>query len=253
MMGLLKQISELEVRQRVFQWVCLSVGLCTLFVIVPMRLLEHPSISWVMASAAIGCVFLILWHVAYARNLYLYKTSTVFGILLLNVAWYFTSGSQGPVPLVFLCSSLMLTIYLDQRVRWYFAGFILFNILGLFFLEVMYPNFVAPFPNAALRLRVIVISVPITLLVCVSMVRTIMDAYESERLQLQESKAELEAKLAEIRVLKGMLPICASCKKIRTKNGEWTQMERYITEHSNASFSHGLCPECMPLFMNSEV
>ncbi|MCK5228541.1 MAG: PAS domain S-box protein [Desulfobulbaceae bacterium] len=48
----------------------------------------------------------------------------------------------------------------------------------------------------------------------------------------------------EIKVLKGFLPICASCKKIRDDKGYWTQIESYIREHSEAEFSHGICPEC---------
>ena len=46
-----------------------------------------------------------------------------------------------------------------------------------------------------------------------------------------------------------VLPVCAACKKIRSKDGVWEQMEVYIEQHSHASFSHGLCPECMPLYM----
>jgi hypothetical protein len=48
----------------------------------------------------------------------------------------------------------------------------------------------------------------------------------------------------KLSVLEGILPICASCKRIRTEKGEYEQIEEYITEHSEASFSHGICPEC---------
>ncbi len=59
-----------------------------------------------------------------------------------------------------------------------------------------------------------------------------------------ELQALVEEELASIRVLKGLLPICASCKKIRDDTGYWNQIEGYIREHSEAEFSHGLCPEC---------
>jgi hypothetical protein len=49
----------------------------------------------------------------------------------------------------------------------------------------------------------------------------------------------------ELRILHGILPICAFCKKIRSGDNEWIVLESYITEHSEASFSHGLCPECL--------
>src|SRR5262249_54975882 len=62
----------------------------------------------------------------------------------------------------------------------------------------------------------------------------------------QELAARVQEALAEIKVLNGLLPICASCKKIRDDGGYWNQIETYIAEHSDAEFSHSLCPECMP-------
>jgi response regulator RpfG family c-di-GMP phosphodiesterase len=56
---------------------------------------------------------------------------------------------------------------------------------------------------------------------------------------------ELQKALAKIKTLSGLLPICASCKKIRDDQGYWTQLEYYISEHSEAEFTHGCCPECM--------
>jgi len=65
-----------------------------------------------------------------------------------------------------------------------------------------------------------------------------MDA-ERERLI-----TELQKTLGEIRILKGFIPICASCKKIRDDHGYWDQVESYLTRHTDASFSHGICPDC---------
>ena len=48
----------------------------------------------------------------------------------------------------------------------------------------------------------------------------------------------------EVRILEGLLPICSFCKRIRTSDNEWEQLESYVTAHSEANFSHGLCPEC---------
>ena len=48
----------------------------------------------------------------------------------------------------------------------------------------------------------------------------------------------------EVKTLEGLLPICCVCKKIRNGNGNWEQMEKYISDRSEAQFSHGLCPEC---------
>lgn len=55
---------------------------------------------------------------------------------------------------------------------------------------------------------------------------------------------ELQRAVASIKTLSGLIPICASCKKIRDDQGYWNQLEAYISEHSGAEFSHGICPDC---------
>jgi tetratricopeptide (TPR) repeat protein len=55
---------------------------------------------------------------------------------------------------------------------------------------------------------------------------------------------QLQAAMDRVQTLKGLLPICASCKKIRDDNGYWTQVERYVAEHSAAEFTHSICPSC---------
>jgi AmiR/NasT family two-component response regulator len=66
----------------------------------------------------------------------------------------------------------------------------------------------------------------------------------SDWMELRRLNAELEDALAQVRALQGMLPICASCKKIRDDEGYWHQVEVYIRDHSEAEFSHGICPDC---------
>ena len=56
--------------------------------------------------------------------------------------------------------------------------------------------------------------------------------------------ADLQEALAKVKTLSGFLPICASCKKIRDDKGYWNHVEAYISEHSEAEFSHGVCPGC---------
>lgn len=64
---------------------------------------------------------------------------------------------------------------------------------------------------------------------------------EQEREHLIE---ELQEALANVKTLGGMLPICANCKKIRDDKGYWDQVERYISKHTDAKFTHGICPDC---------
>ena len=62
--------------------------------------------------------------------------------------------------------------------------------------------------------------------------------------KLTEANTRLEEALASVKTLSGLIPICANCKKIRQDSGYWQQIEAYIGDHSNARFSHGICPDC---------
>ena len=66
---------------------------------------------------------------------------------------------------------------------------------------------------------------------------------EAER-EREQTIVELKSALAQIQTLKGILPICSCCKKIRDDKGYWEQVEGYIARHTQAEFSHGICPEC---------
>lgn len=71
----------------------------------------------------------------------------------------------------------------------------------------------------------------------ISKIRELLDKQQDLVVQLQKS-------IAEIKVLEGFLPICCECKKIRNQEGQWEQMEAYITKHTGTTFSHGYCPQC---------
>ena len=63
-------------------------------------------------------------------------------------------------------------------------------------------------------------------------------------IKLHRTLKELQDALKDIRTVSGLIPICASCKKIRDDKGFWSQVEEYIEERSDAQFSHGICPKC---------
>ncbi len=61
----------------------------------------------------------------------------------------------------------------------------------------------------------------------------------------QEARSTLEQTLAELRVLRGVLPICAHCRQIRAQDGDWQPLDDYVRAHTDADFSHGICPSCL--------
>jgi hypothetical protein len=70
----------------------------------------------------------------------------------------------------------------------------------------------------------------------------------TDRKKLEDEKTnlvtQLQSSLEQVNLLSGLLPICASCRKIRDDKGYWNLIENYIRDHSEAEFSHGICPEC---------
>lgn len=72
-----------------------------------------------------------------------------------------------------------------------------------------------------------------------------MDERKKREHDLEEQKNALQAALNEIKVLRGFLPICAHCKKIRDVQGFWHQLEAYIMSHADVRFSHGICESCL--------
>lgn len=71
------------------------------------------------------------------------------------------------------------------------------------------------------------------------------EIYRLKNIELTRTNEDLKSALNEVKHLSGLLPICAACKKIRDDHGYWEQIESYISDHSEAQFSHCLCPECL--------
>jgi len=69
-------------------------------------------------------------------------------------------------------------------------------------------------------------------------------ARNEDLVELRRLNAELQNALARVRTLEGMITICSYCKKIRSDEQQWEQLEDYVSEHSDAVFSHGICPTC---------
>lgn len=90
----------------------------------------------------------------------------------------------------------------------------------------------------------------------VGAIESVRDITEKKRMEQEKEKVireELDKALSKIKLLRGLLPICASCKKIRDDNGYWNQIEDYLRFHSEVEFSHSLCPPCVKnLYGNEE-
>ena len=82
----------------------------------------------------------------------------------------------------------------------------------------------------------------------------VVKPFDADELQARLRAAErILALQQEVRQLRGLLPICSYCKKIRDDRNIWTQLEQYVTEHSGALFSHSLCPDCYDREMKPQL
>lgn len=81
-----------------------------------------------------------------------------------------------------------------------------------------------------------------------------LEAVVAERTaSLDARNLELTKALDQVRTLRGLVPICAACKKIRDDAGFWHQVEIYVHDHTEAEFSHGLCPDCIPTYFPKQL
>jgi len=93
--------------------------------------------------------------------------------------------------------------------------------------------------------------IQLLLFVAVGLILTwLASEMRAHELRLRDTLRERDAALEHVRLLSGLVPICAGCKKIRDDQGNWQQMESYISAHSEAQFSHGLCPTCARRYMD---
>ena len=85
-----------------------------------------------------------------------------------------------------------------------------------------------------------------SLVICILLILIVVFSLRMDKAAKERENIilELQDALAEVITLRGIIPICASCKKVRDDKGYWSQIESYIRDHSEADFSHGICPEC---------
>ena len=198
---------------------------------------SDPSLTWqqIVYSGLWGMVPLYSLPEARPIVLMFYVPAFSFGMLRLTRRQYLSAVAS----VMGLYASLLGLEYFQDRqgfsIQYELFLFFLFGILLTWF--AFFGGFVS---NIRRRLRV--------------QKEEIQKAHEEIKIEMEERKraqiekdsliVELKDALNEVKTLSGLLPICASCKKIRDDNGYWNQIEAYIGDRSEAEFSHSICPEC---------
>jgi hypothetical protein len=146
----------------------------------------------------------------------------------------------------FLCWSL--------RHPWPIAFFFLLDFACFLYVEYLLPQhavFIPAFPLDHVRtfqllsLLGIFSSVVLTVALSLHQAATSEDRLAHQAAELADANQRLQKALGEVKTLRGILPICSYCNRIRDEGDRWQPVDRYVHEHSDAKFSHGICPECM--------
>lgn len=228
--------SDLDVterRRRIF--LALAVGVTVPFTIF-MDLTSLPLLSTFEIIIDSLAVVLLIGNVLFIRLLasgaWLYRLDAlIFGALLL---YYLTEDmGYGTAAMWAFAYPLVFLLLLGNREGSIWTGVF---FVGAAFILIMSPT---PFPRHFTA----------GFLATFFMIAVMAYAIESLRGRFEREShtliAQLETALSEVKTLKGLLPICANCKKIRDDTGYWNQIESYLQEHADASFTHSVCPDCI--------
>ncbi len=202
---------------------------------------------WV--SGAINCITLVLYELTFLWNFkkqYRLAKIWIFIVFILHITvliFFEFSNNTGFHFYYFIVPALSFLIfeYEDKIDKFILSSvaFILFLTSELWISYEPYLNFSSDVERF-LYLTSVILVFFIILLVIIAFTYYLKQ-HEKTRENLI---SELQKALSEVKTLKGFIPICSSCKKIRDDKGYWNQIESYIREHSEAEFSHGICPEC---------
>lgn len=152
--------------------------------------------------------------------------------------------------LLTLCSLVFTAMFGSRRILISTAIFYISFIMVLHFVAL---NLIQPAVGFNLLSSTMNMFISLCIIVCLTYMNSTITKTALHQTQNELNKnielnallqANMEKRTEELKVLKGLLPICAACKKIRDDNGYWNQIESYIQKHSQAEFSHGICPEC---------
>lgn len=249
----------LSLEHRCYNGICLFAGIGCWLACLNNTII---GIDWMLTliTFAIGATFLALYGRSRRRPTFqpLYGVFMANGVALLAATWFWNGGLSGPDTMVALAALVALLTVMD-RSPYRNVGIVFVPLMSLLFLiEYFAPSLVLSYGDRDERFIDIYITFLVATFVITQIIVMILQAYRDERAradamnrrisknleELQQTNRALANALSEVKTLSGLLPICASCQKIRDDRGYWDRIETYIQAHSEATFSHSLCPEC---------
>jgi hypothetical protein len=245
MVALRHQLSvsrEPRMEVRLLQIQCMVAAFVSL-IIIPINALEHLPVYQNLAVLVLGLLSLWIYRASLQGRHHM-KSFTALLVGVINLSWFADAGSLGSMSMFFFVGIMVIAIFFRGGLRWTFLVAFFANVALLFTLDYLHPGWSIPLAGTKARYLELVTGSAISLVACLLVLLTLISSHDQEQQQLAESNRKLQQSLAEISTLQGLLPICAWCKMVRTDQGLWTQVESYLAERTDLSFSHGLCPDC---------
>ena len=159
--------------------------------------------------------------------------------------FFFLMGLRGGVEVIRFAPRESRPQYLATSGIYFFAGLIVLVRSISVLMEKQFSMFDPGTLYAAFFLLAMFIEIAFGLSFLMMNSQRLEAELRRSEVSLADTVSELKKTLAEVKTLQGFIPICANCKKIRDDAGYWQQVEKYISDHSEARFSHGICPDCL--------
>ncbi|MFN7953779.1 MAG: hypothetical protein U0610_18775 [bacterium] len=229
---------------RLFRGTTLVATVVLLGLLVPVNVFERVPLAVHAAAMGFGVFNVVLYRRAVAGR-YHYVAFFAGLLVTLDVAWIGSGGSDGSANMWLVTGVITAVLFFQgNALRAALAAFCA-NGMALYGLERVVPDVVIPFRSPEVRLYDMVTGFVLASSTAATLVWVVLNAYRRERRRLAEAVTELERRTQEVHTLRGLLPICAWCKKVRTDSGLWTEAARYLESHPDVRITHGLCPSCL--------
>lgn len=234
---------EVELEARLYHLLTLVAAFLALGVVTPVNLVQKLSPWLHLAVIVFGLANVALYLLARRGRRYPGAFYALL-MLVLDASFFTNGGSVSSIPMYLFLAAGLPVIFFTGRTRWLLLGFYLLDGCALFLADHYAPQLNTPFTSEVDRLIDLTTGFAISSLACVLVFWAVVGSYHEERKALQDANAELLRNLKEIRTLRGLLPLCAWCRKVRNDEGHWLMVERYLATHTGASITHALCPDC---------
>ncbi len=265
--GGLKDKNNIEELRRVFMFnILVFLGGFFIFVL---GLLSYFQGSYRVVVADSITLGILLFLFFYHKKTHNYVFCSTFAVALTGVFFAYLSGTGGVggASHVWIFTYPLISIFLLGNQRGAFFSLVLFSFVGIvFFAGNEIPYLESYDFNIAIRALSAYFLIFLFAAVMEELRDSIQKNLNKSKVEMEKSVTELEKAQAvkenlihelkelmnEVSTLQGILPMCSCCKKIRNDEGFWDRVENFITDHTEAQFSHGICPDCIKELYSEE-